>query len=104
MARKLRGFVFNDTGSVIEVKLTRQCIEECAHQGKCDDDVEHWVGLLRPQLDEIAPDHVRACLKGYGAWDAEELADDEQNLRRFLWIAACNAKEAGTCWTYMECY
>jgi len=33
-------------------------------------------------------------LSEYGAWDEEELADDEMNRVRLLWIAAGNAQDA----------
>jgi hypothetical protein len=31
---------------------------------------------------------LRRTLKEYGAWDATELADHDQNLQRILWLAA----------------
>jgi hypothetical protein len=53
------------------------------------------VNALIRQLDlsGLQPDKVREELWGYGAWDEEELADDEDNLRRIVWIAGCNLRE-----------
>ena len=34
------------------------------------------------------PDDCRAYLKGYGAWESEELADHEANLTRLVWLTA----------------
>lgn len=39
------------------------------------------------------PDRVRAELADFGAWDAEELADDDANWRRLVWSAAWNIAE-----------
>jgi hypothetical protein len=66
-----------------------------SHQGQCYADV---TALLRApymaaQFDTIAPDDIRSELKEYGAWDADELADDDQNRARILWIAAGNVME-----------
>ena len=48
---------------------------------------------IRAQLDAIPADKVRAELAEYGAWDAEQLADDEANRARIVWCAACNIRE-----------
>ena len=40
------------------------------------------------QLAEINPVILVDVLREYGAWDAEELADHEQNLQRLLWSLA----------------
>jgi hypothetical protein len=75
-----------------ELQLTKAQAESVSHSGQCDDDV---AALLRDkkiarQLDKISPDKIRDELREYGAWDAEELADDEQNRRRIIWIAGGN--------------
>ena len=78
-----------------EVKMTKSEAESASHSGACDDDVEELLKLKRiaRQLDEIGPDVIRDELREYGAWDDEELADDEQNRRRIVWIAAGNIVE-----------
>jgi hypothetical protein len=40
---------------------------------------------------------LSAELKEYGAWDAEELADHEQNLQRILWLASGDITEQDGC-------
>lgn len=102
--RKPRGFVFNVQSHVIEVKLTRECINDCMHSGSCDADVALWVNKLRPYLAAIPAEKIAGCLAAYGAWDKVELQDTEENLHRFLWCAAGDCKEEHTCWTYMEIY
>ena len=63
----------------------------CAsHQGQCIQDVQDLVkdAEIASQLDAIGPDMIRKELKEYGAWDEEELMDDESNRERFVWLAA----------------
>ena len=74
------------------INMTKAQAESASHPGACDMDVT--VLLESPnicrQLKKINPDSIRAELKEYGAWDAEELADDAQNQKRIVWIAADN--------------
>lgn len=70
-------------------------VAACSHQGQCDADVEHYAPIVaRPA--EITPEALRAELKEYGAWNAEELADDSANWRRLLWVAAGNIRDEET--------
>ena len=39
-------------------------------------------------------DTCRKYLHGYGAWDDDELSDHEQNLKRLVWLAGGNLREA----------
>jgi hypothetical protein len=85
--------------SRFELRLPGQCVLDCSHSGPCDEDVAYWVDRVRAQVDAdsfaLAPtaDKIRDELREYGAWDAEELADDEQNWHRLVWIAASNISE-----------
>lgn len=75
-----------------EIELPEDCVRDCSHSGACDADVDHWATLIsRP--DDITPEKLRAELKEYGAWDANELADDDANWHRIIWLAAGNIKE-----------
>lgn len=72
------------------VEMPAQAVVDCSHQGACDDDVAYWA----PKINiDATVDDIRAELKEYGAWDKEELADDEANKERIVWIAAGNIKE-----------
>lgn len=64
-----------------------------AHQGECYSDVAAALPSFEPQFEEIDPEDIRQELKEYGAWDTEELADDDENKKRILWIAAANIVE-----------
>jgi hypothetical protein len=88
----------------IEIRLPGQCVLDCSRPGQdADEAVVYWT----PKVQAIAaaddfnpawvstPDKIREELREYGAWDDEELADDEQNWRRLVWIAANNIREEG---------
>jgi folate-binding Fe-S cluster repair protein YgfZ len=79
----------------IELQMTAEQAASVSHQGRCDDDVKalRQVPKIRRQLDKIDPELLRAELKEYGAWDANELADHEDNLDRILWIPGCDIRE-----------
>ena len=67
--------------------IPQSCVDDCSHQGPCDADVAHWAPrVTRPA--SITPEALRAELKTYGAWDAEQLSDDDANWARLLWLAA----------------
>lgn len=48
---------------------------------------------IKRQLSKLDPEIVRVELKEYGAWSPDELADDQQNLIRVLWLACCDINE-----------
>lgn len=79
----------------LEIAMTLDQALPCSHQGSCDDDVRHLTGQAEiiDQLDVIGADEIRDGLREAGAWDAEELADDQQNRRRAVWMAACEIRE-----------
>lgn len=82
-----------------EIRIPGQCALDCSHSGDCEADVLHWGPKVRDLVESDCftnrptPDKIRAELKEHGAWDAEELADDERNWIRLVWIAACNVAE-----------
>lgn len=86
---------WSDSSGRIELQMTKAQALTCFHPGRCDDDVAalRQVPAIRRQLAKITPDSLISCLAEYGAWDATELADHEQNLHRLVWIAACDISE-----------
>lgn len=79
----------------LEIVMTREQAESASHQGSCDADVAFLVKVpaIATQLDAFSPDEIRDALREYGAWDADELADEEQNRHRVVWSAANYIKE-----------
>lgn len=86
---------YTSSDGKIELELTLDDAKSGSHQGQCDDDIEglRRVPYVKAQLDKLDPADVRNELRGYGAWDTTELADDEQNLNRLLWLACGNIRE-----------
>lgn len=78
--------------SRFSLELPDQCVLDCAHSGPCDEDVEFWFQKLDTSKFPGA-DKIKAELAEYGAWDDDELADDDQNIRRLIWLAAGQIKD-----------
>ena len=49
--------------------------------------LRYW-NISALQYQRIGADKIRDELRKYGAWDATELADDTENMKRILWLAA----------------
>ena len=79
----------------IELQITKAQAARGAHPGQCDEDIAalRQLPAIRRQLAKLKPETVAACLREYGAWDAEELADHDANLDRLLWCACCDISE-----------
>jgi hypothetical protein len=73
----------------VEIAILPEDAAIGSHQGRCDDDIAYLrrVPYIAQQLDAIDPNMIRRELRSYGAWDAEELADDDDNRSRLLWVA-----------------
>ncbi|NJO58765.1 MAG: hypothetical protein HC836_10585 [Richelia sp. RM2_1_2] len=68
------------------------CINNCAASGDVGPSVVKWRKMLNFTVDR---DEATACLAGYGAWEAIEIATmtDEQVAETILWLACCDFKE-----------
>jgi hypothetical protein len=68
---------------------------DMSQPGPADDTVAYYVQqpYYTRQFAQMRPEDVRDELAEYGAWDAEDLADDEENLHRLLWCAAGTVRE-----------
>lgn len=79
----------------LEIAMTLEQALSCSHAGQCDDDVAALVRhpAIATQLDAIGADAIRAALSESGGWEDNELADDEQNRHRAVWLAACDIRE-----------
>lgn len=86
---------WNESMGRIELQISREDAESASHPGPCDADVARLrnVPYIRKQLDRLPSAVVVECLREYGAWDADELADNDANLDRLLWIACCDISE-----------
>jgi hypothetical protein len=77
-----------------------ETIDDCGRgSGDKSEAVAYWVSRLdfRAMLtkeaggsETAALAQVRRCLTGYGAWDEEQLADDDANIERLFWCICSN--------------
>ena len=86
---------WNSSCGRLYLALTPEQAQSCAHPGPCDEDVAalSTVPEVAAQVAAWPADDLREELRGYGAWDPEELADDAQNRQRMLWLAASDMAE-----------
>jgi hypothetical protein len=79
-------------------QLPLECVCDCSGAGDRDADVSAWADRL--EFDGPAW-LFREYLRGFGAWDARDLADHNENRKRVLWIWACNAREYPGAYDYL---
>jgi len=82
---------YTTSSGKIELNITKKVAAICSHMGDCEQDVKFVLQeypKVKRQLDKINPEVLASELKEYGAWDSDELADNEQNKVRLLWIAS----------------
>lgn len=86
---------WSDGSGRIELRIPLRLARFCSHPGDCEADVvdARRADLIKRQLDRLVPSAVAECLKEYGAWSDEELADHDMNLTRLLWIACGDVVE-----------
>ena len=81
---------FYDSGEYKEGSIPNEAFGDCHHSGQCDIDVMYWV----EKLDfDFPKDQGIEWLKGFGAWDDEELDNHEENRLRVLWLFAGNVAD-----------
>lgn len=87
--------IWSSSSGTIELEFTQEQLDILPTSGNAEDAVDYLVTKtdLSDQLHNIDPQDIRDELSEYGAWDEEELQDDEQNLHRLVWIAAMDIKE-----------
>ena len=67
-----------------------EALEDCGAPGPADACVAHVMQTYEITGD---PEACREMLKGYGAWEDEELEDHNANLERLVWLTGCGLAE-----------
>lgn len=77
------------------IYMTKAQAASAFHPGQCDEDVKELLKhpKIKRQLAKISDEDLAADLRGYGAWDEEELKNREENEMRIIWIAAGNIND-----------
>ena len=65
-------------------------LQDIGGPGRQDDNVAAFMEQYRVTGDE---QDCRDYLRGYGAWDSEELASHADNLERLVWLTGCALHE-----------
>ena len=73
-----------------ELEIPKAALNQCYHQGQCDDDVKEWEPLIDWESQTLTSEGIKIELSEYGAWSDDELNDEQANQERILWIAAGN--------------
>ena len=83
----------------IELQMTMEQAQSASHSGDCDEDTRELSKVLAiaEQIERIDQSVLSSELREYGAWGTEELSNHDQNLRRILWLAACDITEQKGC-------
>lgn len=82
------------TGNYHEFRIQGEAILDICHSGDNSHAVEAWADKVKELADKDGfknrptPESIRRELRERGAWDDDELKDDEQNWNRLLWTAA----------------
>jgi hypothetical protein len=76
-----------------EITMPLECVNDCSHQGACDDDVSHWTPKI--DLSMFTRKEKITGLKETGGWSREELEKlEEYELdEKIVWIVACDLRE-----------
>lgn len=77
----------DEFGSLV---MPRVCVQECSASGDVTAIVEAWIDDPRVDWSGTDADSIRNYLKGFGAWNEQELANDRDNRSRVLWVSAGN--------------
>ncbi len=77
------------------LRLTQDDIDSVPRSGPADDAIAalRRDSRIESQLQSADMRAVRDHLRGYGAWDDAELADDEASRDRWLWLAIGDCQE-----------
>lgn len=80
---------------MLPLSISKKDAQTGYHAGQCDADIAALVEepKIKRQLAKLDPEKIRLELAEEGAWDETELADHEENLKRFLWIACAEVLE-----------
>jgi hypothetical protein len=86
---------WTDSSGRVTLKISKALAKDASHQGDCEDSVREAMRkpYLAKQLDALNMDHVRAYLSELGAWDEDELEDEDMCKVRLVWLACGDINE-----------
>lgn len=90
--------LYDAIGEYVTLTMTKEDAIACAQRGPDSGDENErnvciWIVNNRTQMDKHHAHSMRLQCQETGAWDAQELQDEEQNEMRVVWMAACDIRE-----------
>ena len=82
-------YIALSTCGTIEIPLTGEDINSICKWGTSnDEDVEYVCNnpKLRSWMNRYSKELIREEVRDYGNWTEEELANDEDNIQRLVWL------------------
>ena len=81
-------YIAQTTCGTIEIPLTGEDINSICTSGPNDLAVEYVCSKpsLRNWMTQYSKELIREEVRDYGNWTEEELANDEDNIQRLVWI------------------
>jgi len=77
----------------IDLSFTNEQIDSVPRQGPADDAIAALIIEMVDQTMKLNLDNLREELSEYGAWDSEELSDNNANIERWIWISVYDTRE-----------
>jgi hypothetical protein len=87
--------LWNSSNYGNDLRLTRADANYCNQSGDCTQFVKEVMKkpYVKKQLALFKPSQLRKELREYGAWEARDVKDHNDNLRRWVWISAGDIAE-----------
>ena len=80
------------------IDLPQDFIDSVPSSGPADESVSD----LRLAYDvQCSESDLVQFLKSYGAWEAEELTDHDENINRLIWLSCLDCQESSSTYFYM---
>lgn len=83
---------FDDIGRMY-LEFNQSQVDKCSHQGKCYNDCKAVAEQIRDQLSVYTLDEKIVILSETGAWEENELQNENETNLKIVWLACCDIKE-----------
>lgn len=71
-------------------KSLLDALKDCGAPGPADEAVAYVISQFTITGE---PDDCRNMLRGYGAWEDDDLLDHDTNLQRLVWLTGCSLRQ-----------
>ena len=89
----MKKYIWCDTYGGFNLEFTQDQVSACSHQGECYDDCAVVANEINDQLKNHENHRKIDLLLECGAWEKDELQDENENDIKIVWIACNDIKE-----------